>query len=412
MFVLRSGTSLAAPIVAFLLLMGAGPACEGGGAAQEPLILGARVAPGAGAPATPDDPLAFRRGAEALVGLGFGGFFAHHFAPLDGEATLAELFEHPSYRFVLEHPELDLLVFSVRSLGEPIDLVAFDGDLATRVPRLVEEERQIGELARRLLDDPALGGKTVVLKFWESDWLLVRPSQAGEHAPLEAARGFVEWMRRRQAAVERARAERPEAAVRLLHAVEVNRVHDALPGPDGSPGLLRAVHLLPWIEPDLVAYSAWDSLGAPDPEALAGELGAAIDLLLDPRRQLALAHGLCRAGGPCVAAALGGPRRAFAAAPRSPATLFLSEFGTAERTTDAATAARRAQTVVETAARRGLLAAFAWQLYESGEAGHYLLGPDGEPSGTLLGMLRARDAERPVPTGPQPPDLRERPGGD
>lgn len=406
-----TSTAFALLPAAFLLLAGAGPACEGGGGSAEPLILGARVAPGAGAPPTADDPLAFRRGAEALARLGFRGFFAHHFAPLDGEATLAELFEHPSYRFVLEHPKLDLFAFNVRALGEPVDIREFDGDPATREPRLAEEERQIAELAERLLADPSLAGKTVVLKFWESDWMLVRPSQAGEHAPIEAARGFVEWMRVRQAAVERARARLPRSPVTLLHAVEVNRVHDALPASDGSPGLLRAVHLLPWIAPDLVAYSAWDSLNGPDPEALAGELGMAIDLLLDPRRQVALAGGLCRAGGPCVAAALGEPRRTSDAAPRPPATLFLSEFGTAERTADAATAAWRARTVVETAARRGLLAAFAWQLYQSGEAGHHLLGADGEPSGTLLGMLRARDTEGPSFRGSDGSDLRERRGG-
>lgn len=378
-----------------------------GAARAEPLILGARVAPGAGAEATEEDPVAFRRGAEALARLGFRGFFAHQFGPLDGEETLVELFDHPSFRGVLAHPDLDLLVFTVRSLGKPIDLEALDGDPASREPRLAEEERQVLDLSRRLLADPALAGKTVVLKFWESDWLLVRPSRADEHATGAAARGFVEWMRLRQAAVERARAERPDSPVRLLHAVEVNRVHDALPG-DGSPGLLRAVHLLPRIAPDLVAYSAWDSTNPPaDPTALRHRLGAAVDLLLDPARQVELADAICRHGGPCL------PDPPPPAAARwAPDRLFVSEFGAPEAEVDAVTAAWKAETVVRLAADRGLLAAFAWQLFASGARGFHLLGPDGAPSGTLRGMLRARDEERPIPAWPIEPQLRERPGTD
>jgi hypothetical protein len=381
-----------------------GPGADGAVRA-EPLVLGARVAPGAGAEATEEDPVAFRRGAEVLARLGFRGFFAHQFGPLDGEETLVELFDHPSFRAVLEHPELDLLVFTVRSLGEPIDLAALDGDPATREPRLVEEERQVLDLSRRLLADPALAGKTVVLKFWESDWLLVRPSQAGEHATAAAARGFVEWMRLRQATVERARAERPGSPIRLLHAVEVNRVHDALPA-DGSPGLLRAVHLLPRIAPDLVAYSAWDSINPPtDPAALRDRLWAAIDLLLDPARQAALAAAICRHGGPCL------PDPPPPSAARwSPDRLFLSEFGAPEAEVNAVTAAWKAETVVRLAAGRGLLAAFAWQLFDSGGRGFHLLGPDGAPSGTLRGILRARGHEHSVPAWPNSPRPRERPG--
>jgi hypothetical protein len=403
---------LALPVA--LLTAGGVPACggaggdargqpggsEGSGSTAAALVLGARVAPGAGAVATAEDPLAFQRGADALAGLGFRGFFAHHFRPLDGEETLAELFDHPTYRGVLEHPHLDLLVFTVRSLGEPIDLAAFDGDPATREPRLAEEESQVLDLARRLLADPALAGKTVVLKFWESDWLLVRPSRADEHATVAAAAGFVEWMRVRQGAVERARAERPDSPVRLLHAVEVNRVHDALPA-DGSPGLLRAVHLLPRIAPDFVAYSAWDSTNPPaDPAALRQRLGAAIDLLLDPARQVELAAAICRQGGPCL------PAAPPPAARWSPDRLFLSEFGAPETEVGAATAAWKAETVVRLAAERGLLAAFAWQLFDAGGGRFFLLDADGEPSGTLLGMLRARDLEPPLPLPPPRPDLR------
>jgi hypothetical protein len=411
--------------LALLATAGGAPACGGSGDDQavEPggsggsggaggsaaaLVLGARVAPGAGAAATAEDPLAFARGADALAGLGFRGFFAHHFRPLDGEETLAELFDHPTYRGVLEHPQLDLLVFTVRSLGEPIDVLAFDGDPATREPRLAEEERQVLGLARRLLADPALAGKTVVLKFWESDWLLVGPSRADEHATVAAAAGFVEWMRVRQRAVERARAERPGSPVRLLHAVEVNRVHDALPA-GGSPGLLRAVHLLPRIAPDLVAYSAWDSTNPPaSPAALRRRLGAAFDLLLDPARQVELAAAICRRGGPCLPASPLPPPPAA----RWPADrLLISEFGSPESEVGADTAAWKAETVVRLAAERGLLAAFAWQLFDSGGGGFFLLDADGEPSGTLLGMLRARDLERPLPFPPPRPDLRSRPDG-
>ncbi|HEX2163575.1 MAG TPA: hypothetical protein VHM02_06465, partial [Thermoanaerobaculia bacterium] len=235
-------------------------------------VVGARVAralyppapgSGGGAVTATDDPLGFRRGADALDRLGFRGFFAHHFHPVAGERTLVELFAHPAFREVLARPEIELFVFTVRSLGPPVGLGALDGDPATLEPRLAEEGRQIHALALRLLDDPALAGKTVVLKFWESDWLLVRPSRVEGHAEAARALAFVEWMRARQEAVARARAERPVSPVRVLHAVEVNRVHDGLPRADGAPGLLRAVHLLPRIAPDAVAYSAWDSLNPP-----------------------------------------------------------------------------------------------------------------------------------------------------
>jgi hypothetical protein len=266
---------------------------------------------------------------------------------------------------------------------------------------------------------------------------------------------FVEWMRVRQAAVERARGELPDSPVTVLHAVEVNRVHDALPAAAGGAGLLRAVHLLPWIGPDLVAYSAWDSISPPtDQAALRHRLGMAIDLLLDPGRQLAGATAICRAGGPCLPA----PQAAPPAERRPPSDLFLSEVGTPETELGAATAAWKAETVTRLAAGRGLRAVFAWQLFDSGLAwcaecdaagsvrdgtecaagcarwltdpatgqscrqgphpadslcrraglpqplagrGFYLLRPDGSPSGTLVGMRRALAGRPPEPPAPR-----------
>jgi hypothetical protein len=140
--------------------------------------------------------------------------------------------------------------------------------------------------------------------------------------------------------------------------------------------------------------------------ALRARLGAAIDLLLDPARQLALAEEICRHGGPCLPDPPPAPGARW-----PPDRLFLSEFGAPEAEVGAATAAWKAETVVRLAAARGLLAAFAWQLYDPGGRSLYLLGPDGAPSGTLRGMLRARarGRDRPIPA-PSGPQLRERPG--
>ena len=98
-----------------------------------------------------------------------------------------------------------------------------------------------------------------------------------EHPDLERrVAAFTRWFSARQRGVERARAAVPGTRCRVFHAVEVNKVFE---GEVGVPTL--TTHVLPWIKPDFISWSAYDGLhtGARDGDTTAIGVWRGLDLI-------------------------------------------------------------------------------------------------------------------------------------
>jgi len=123
-----------------------------------------------------------------------------------------------------------------------------------------EEERTFYELARELLSRYKGTGKTFVLQNWEGDWA-VRGAFDPKFDPTDSALdNMTRWLNARQRGVEHARAELRADGVHVWHAVEVNLVLPSFQ--QHRPGVIDRV--IPRVRPDLVSYSAWESLESPD----------------------------------------------------------------------------------------------------------------------------------------------------
>lgn len=100
---------------------------------------------------------------------------------------------------------------------------------------------------------------TIILQNWEGDWQLRGTGVLWDTPPPDWQVRCERYARRlaaRQEGVNRARATAPAGSrLRVVHAVEVNRVVD---GWKGIPTL--AEHVLPLVEVDLVSYSCYDAM--------------------------------------------------------------------------------------------------------------------------------------------------------
>jgi len=120
---------------------------------------------------------------------------------------------------------------------------------------LADEENQFYELTKYLLSTYPSSNKTFILKHWEGDHIissLPDNTSASEMTP-EQQIDLIKWLQARQRGVERARHEIASHHVQVLHAVEVSRVLDV----EESKRFINGV--VPYINADLVAYSAWES---------------------------------------------------------------------------------------------------------------------------------------------------------
>ncbi len=123
-----------------------------------------------------------------------------------------------------------------------------------------DEEEQMYELAKYLLEAYHDREITFVLQNWEGDWLLrgegvMWPSGVYHREIEESTNAMIRWFQARQAGVERAREEVSTSKATVAHAIEVNRVLDVL---NEIPTLTS--HVLPHVKADLVSYSAYDSI--------------------------------------------------------------------------------------------------------------------------------------------------------
>lgn len=180
---------------------------------------------------------------------------------LPADYTLADLAAHPYYRAAFDFPfrSFTLEVFFTqkgRNRERPQGwMIPPDLDFG-------HEEKEIGDLAIHLLETYRDREVTFILQNWEGDWMM-REFPGAEWTDAAKRPGdcdqrvgtFIRWTKARQAGVDRARATVPDSQCRVLHAVEVNRVYDALAG---APTVVS--HVLPQVEIDLVAWSAYDGM--------------------------------------------------------------------------------------------------------------------------------------------------------
>ncbi len=273
--------------------------------------------------------------------------------------TLVEAASTPPFRAVFERP-FTTYILTVFAAGRP-DQYWKDGvtDAQAR-----DEEEQVYRLARHLLDTYRGAGKTFVLQHWEGDWAIRGNYDPKTDPRPEAVEGMIRWLRARQAGVARARAESPDAGVRVFHAAEVNLVQIALE--QGRPTVTDRV--LPRAGVDLVSYSAWDTQSDP------ARLRAALDYIA---------------------------RHAPDRPPFGDRNVYLGEFGLPENDHTPADVRRVVGGVVRTAVDWGCPYAVYWQVYcnearrrpvlhNDDVRGFFLIRPDGTKSAAreeLRGIL-------------------------
>lgn len=168
--------------------------------------------------------------------------------------TLVELAETPHFRRVFEKP-FTTCVLTVYAAGR-------GGHYWRRgvsAEQAGDETEQFERLTRHLLTTYRGSGKTFVLSHWEGDWAIRGSFDRSVDPDPAAVRGMIDWLRARQAGVDRARAETGQQGVRVFHAAEVNLVKIGMI--DGRPTVTDQV--LPHVAVDLVSYSAWDTQNDP-----------------------------------------------------------------------------------------------------------------------------------------------------
>ncbi|MEN1680955.1 MAG: hypothetical protein AAGJ46_15305 [Planctomycetota bacterium] len=136
-----------------------------------------------------------------------------------------------------------------------------------------EETRIYNEfyvLARRLLTEYSGTDKVFLLGHWEGDWVLIGKQDPAVDPTPERIRGYAQYLRVRQRAVDDAKAQTPHRGVSVYHYAEVNLVQKGIDG--RRPTLTNSV--LPLVDVDFVSYSAYDSIFADDPRQA---LHAALD---------------------------------------------------------------------------------------------------------------------------------------
>lgn len=172
--------------------------------------------------------------------------------------TLKQLAEHPYYKTCFD------MSFST------IVLMLEGGALETTDLSAKEEEEEIYELTKYLLETYKNRKVTFILQNWEGDWLFrngvdlaAQWSKTPDHvnsSPIPADIGerqeaMVKWFSARQRGVDRARNEVSGGNCEVFHAIEVNKVMDAM---EGIPGIVNNV--LPFVKTDMVSWSTYDAI--------------------------------------------------------------------------------------------------------------------------------------------------------
>jgi len=122
--------------------------------------------------------------------------------------------------------------------------------------RLAAEYNEIYALARHILNKYDNSGKTFIIQNWEGDWAFGDQFVEDTNIDRRYVDFYAAFLAVRQKAVTDARQAGGFSNVRVLNAVEVNRVTDAF----SRPHRRRIItDIAARLQPDIVSYSAYDS---------------------------------------------------------------------------------------------------------------------------------------------------------
>nr|WP_294899147.1 hypothetical protein [uncultured Pedobacter sp.] len=212
-------------------------------------------------------------GAKKLDSLGFGvcklwfykdpkGYQYHSNWNLPEQFSLVDLAKHPYYQQAFDLP-FSTFILSTKGYG-------VKNILNAKYDELKAEEQAYYELTKYLLQKYKGRAVTFVLQNWEGDWILrggVSKKVLWDKDNLPAnfeqrITSLQKTFKARQDGVNRARSEVKNTKCKVYHAIEANRVLEAM---DGVPSI--ATHVLPFVETDMVAWSAYDAT-SPDKTGL------------------------------------------------------------------------------------------------------------------------------------------------
>lgn len=212
-------------------------------------------------------------GAKKLDSLGFGvcklwfyknvkGYQYNSDWNLSQQLSLVDLAKHSYYQQAFDLP-FSTFILSTKGYGVKNMLNAKDDELKA-------EEQAYYELTKYLLKKYKDRSVTFVLQNWEGDWILrggrskeIKWNKDNLPANLEQRINSLRSLfKARQDGVNRARLEVQHTKCKVYHAIEVNKVMDAM---KGLPSL--ATDVLPFVETDMVSWSAYDAT-SPDKTGL------------------------------------------------------------------------------------------------------------------------------------------------
>jgi hypothetical protein len=219
-------------------------------------------------------------GGKKLLELGYGiikvwfrknpgnGYFYNSNWQLKSPITLKELAQHPYWDSLFNMP-FSTFALSVDGAG-----------IKTNDVSAQQEEEEIYELTKYLLDKFKHRKVTFIIHNWEGDWML--RGGTGDYARWSRKSGelikavdgdrftvlvpsdsmtrinaMAQWFTARQNGVNRARNEVNNSLCKVYHAVEANKVLDSK---TGIPGIVNSV--LPLVETDMVSWSCYDGMDA------------------------------------------------------------------------------------------------------------------------------------------------------
>ena len=204
-------------------------------------------------------------GAKKLYSLGFGvcklwfykdvsGYKYNSDWNLPKNISLKDLAQHPYYKAAFDVPFSTFLLSTSGSGIRDILNVTAEG--------LKKEELEYYELTKYLLQEYKERNVEFILHNWEGDWIVrggvEREAQWGRVSPpADVDQRFLSMRKvftARQNGVNKARDEVKNSQCKVYHAIEVNKVIDAI---YGVPTL--ATEVLPYVEVDMVSWSAYDA---------------------------------------------------------------------------------------------------------------------------------------------------------
>lgn len=186
------------------------------------------------------------------------------------DQTLVAVAQLPRYHAVFADPLLETVIVSAYpaldygGVYDDVDLLRPIGERELRA-----EREQIADLVRLWYREFGDEAKTFILANNETDEKLMEILNHTD-SPELAVENLVAWAAARQEAVEQARAEFPEARLRVLNAFEISivnlriaRVRETWRKSARGEGYSALQDVLPRIRCDLISYSAYESTGAP-----------------------------------------------------------------------------------------------------------------------------------------------------